>query len=224
MKREPCASDKLKIERELLSQGFETIAGVDEVGRGPLAGPVVCAAVVMPLKEIEIIQGVDDSKKLSPKKRELLAKLIRERALAYTVYEVNEKIIDEINILQATRLGMKNALESLKIVPDTVITDGNMTLDIPFPQRSIVHGDALSYSIGAASIVAKVFRDALMEEYAKTYPAYGFERNKGYGTAEHIRAIKEHGICPIHRQDVRKKSSGQTGRKARRRVPESAGI
>ncbi len=205
MKRELCASDKLKIERELLSQGFKTIAGVDEVGRGPLAGPVVCAAVVMPLKEIEIIQGVDDSKKLSPKKRELLAKLIRERALAYTVYEVNEKIIDEINILQATRLGMKNALESLKIVPDTVITDGNMTLDISFPQRSIVHGDALSYSIGAASIVAKVFRDALMEEYAKTYPAYGFERNKGYGTAEHIRAIKEHGICPIHRRTFVKK-------------------
>ena len=205
MKRELCASDKLKIERELLSQGFKTIAGVDEVGRGPLAGPVVCAAVVMPLKEIEIIQGVDDSKKLSPKKRELLAKLIRERALAYTVYEVNEKIIDEINVLQATRLGMKNALESLKIVPDTVITDGNMTLDISFPQRSIVHGDALSYSIGAASIVAKVFRDALMEEYAKTYPAYGFERNKGYGTAEHIRAIKEHGICPIHRRTFVKK-------------------
>ena len=205
MKRELCASDKLKIERELLSQGFKTIAGVDEVGRGPLAGPVVCAAVVMPLKEIEIIQGVDDSKKLSPKKRELLAKLIRERALADTVYEVNEKIIDEINILQATRLGMKNALESLKIVPDTVITDGNMTLDISFPQRSIVHGDALSYSIGAASIVAKVFRDALMEEYAKTYPAYGFERNKGYGTAEHIRAIKEHGICPIHRRTFVKK-------------------
>ena len=125
--------------------------------------------------------------------------------MAYTVYEVNEKIIDEINILQATRLGMKNALESLKIVPDTVITDGNMTLDISFPQRSIVHGDALSYSIGAASIVAKVFRDALMEEYAKTYPAYGFERNKGYGTAEHIRAIKEHGICPIHRRTFVKK-------------------
>ena len=205
MKRELGASEKLNIERELLSKGFKTIAGVDEVGRGPLAGPVVCAAVVMPLKEIEIIQGVDDSKKLSPKKRELLAKLIRERALAYTVYEVNEKIIDEINILQATRLGMKNALESLKIVPDTVITDGNMTLDISFPQRSIVHGDALSYSIGAASIVAKVFRDALMEEYAKTYPAYGFERNKGYGTAEHIRAIKEHGICPIHRRTFVKK-------------------
>ena len=205
MKRESCASDKLKIERELLSQGFKTIAGVDEVGRGPLAGPVVCAAGVIPLKEIEINKGVDDIKKLSPKKRELLAKLIRERALAYTVYEVNEKIIDEINILQATRLGMKNALESLKIVPDTVITDGNMTLDISFPQRSIVHGDALSYSIGAASIVAKVFRDALMEEYAKTYPAYGFERNKGYGTAEHIRAIKEHGICPIHRRTFVKK-------------------
>jgi ribonuclease HII len=166
---------------------------------------VVCAAVIMPLDEASIIEGVDDSKKLSPTKREKLASLIRERAIAYTMYEVSEKMIDEINILQATRLGMKQALEGLKIQPDVVITDGNMTLDIPFPQHSIVHGDALSYSIGAASIIAKVYRDALMDEFAKIYPAYGFERNKGYGTAEHMKAIKEMGACPIHRKTFIKK-------------------
>ena len=197
--------DKFKFEKTFLAQGARYIAGVDEVGRGPLAGPVVCAAVVMPLEEGLIVEGVDDSKKLSPKKREALAAWIKERALAYTVYEVSEKVIDEINILQATRLGMKNALLSLKLRPDTVITDGNMTLEIPFPQHSIVHGDALSYSIGAASIVAKVYRDALMDEFSKTYPVYGFERNKGYGTAEHIKAIKEYGICPFHRRTFTKK-------------------
>ena len=199
------AEDKLSIEKELLARGCAYIAGVDEVGRGPLAGPVVCAAVIMPLDEEALIEGVDDSKKLSAKRRETLAALIKERAFAYTVYELNEKTIEEINILQATRLGMKNALLSLPIRPDAVITDGNMTLDIPFPQRSIVRGDALSYSIGAASIVAKVYRDALMEKYAETYPAYGFERNKGYGTAEHIKAIKEQGLCPIHRRTFTKK-------------------
>ena len=187
--------DKFKFEKTFLAQGARYIAGVDEVGRGPLAGPVVCAAVVMPLEEGLIVEGVDDSKKLSPKKREALAAWIKERALAYTVYD----------IVQATRLGMKNALLSLKLRPDTVITDGNMTLEIPFPQHSIVHGDALSYSIGAASIVAKVYRDALMDEFSKTYPVYGFERNKGYGTAEHIKAIKEYGICPIHRRTFTKK-------------------
>lgn len=197
--------DKLKFEKALLAEGVRYIAGVDEVGRGPLAGPVVCAAVVMPLDENLIVEGVDDSKKLSPKKRETLAQLIKERAIAYTVYEVSEKVIDEINILQATRLGMKSALLALEPRPDAVITDGNMTLDIPFPQRSIIHGDALSYSIGAASIVAKVYRDALMDGFAKTYPVYGFERNKGYGTAEHIKAIKEYGICPIHRRTFTKR-------------------
>lgn len=199
------AEEKLRIERELLEKGYRYIAGVDEVGRGPLAGPVVCAAVIMPLEEALLVEGVDDSKKLSPKKRETLARLIKERAIAYTVYEVNEKIIDEINILEATKKGMKEALLGLKIAPDAVITDGNMTLDIPFPQRSVIHGDALSYSIGAASIVAKVYRDALMDDFAKTYPVYGFERNKGYGTAEHIEAIKEYGICPIHRRTFTKK-------------------
>lgn len=149
------AAEKLNIERELLQKGYRYIAGVDEVGRGPLAGPVVCAAVILPLDEELLIEGVDDSKKLSPKKREMLAALIRKRAIAYTTVEVSEAVIDEINILQATRAGMKEALLSLCVPPDAVITDGNMTLDIPFPQRSIVHGDALSYSIGAASIVAQ---------------------------------------------------------------------
>lgn len=205
MKREQDSAEKLEIERALLSRGYRCIAGVDEVGRGPLAGPVVCAAVIMPLGEDCLIPGVDDSKKLSPKKREALSEAIRERALAYAVSEVSEKEIDEINILQATRLGMKKALSALQIVPDMVITDGNMTLDVPFSQQSIVHGDALSYSIGAASIVAKVYRDALMDKFAEIYPQYGFEKNKGYGTAQHIKAIKEYGLCPIHRRTFVKK-------------------
>ena len=196
--------DKLRFERELQIKGNRYIAGVDEVGRGPLAGPVVCAAVIMPLDEASIIEGIDDSKKLSEKKRERLAVLIKERALAYTIVEIDEKTIDEINILQATKLGMKRALEALKITPDTVLTDGNMTLDISYPQKSVIHGDALSYSIGAASIIAKVHRDRLMVEYAETYPHYAFEKNKGYGTAAHIQGIKEHGICKIHRRTFTK--------------------
>ena len=197
--------DKLVYERALLESGARYIAGVDEVGRGPLAGPVVCAAVIMPLDEGLIIDGVDDSKKLSEKKRVRLAQEIKERALAYTVYEVSEAEIDRINILEATKKGMREALLALSISPDAVLTDGNMTLDIPFPQKSVVHGDALSYSIGAASIVAKVYRDALMDEFAKLYPAYAFEKNKGYGTAVHIQAIKEFGLCPIHRRTFTKK-------------------
>ncbi len=199
------AEEKLSYERALKAEGFEYIAGVDEVGRGPLAGPVVCAAVVMPLDEELLVVGVDDSKKLSAKKREELAALIKERALAYTIVEVSEKEIDEINILEATKLGMKRALEGLKIAPDTVLTDGNMTLDIPFPQTSVIHGDALSYSIGAASIIAKVYRDSKMDEFAKIYPQYAFDSNKGYGTAAHIQAIKEYGLCPIHRRTFTKK-------------------
>ncbi|MBQ9728711.1 MAG: ribonuclease HII [Clostridia bacterium] len=197
--------EKLQYERALLAKGYRYVAGVDEVGRGPLSGPVVCAAVVMPLEESELVIGVDDSKKLSEKKREELSAKIREKALCYTVIEIDEKTIDEINILEATRLGMKRAIESLSISPDVVLTDGNMTIDIPFPQTSVIHGDALSYSIGAASIVAKVHRDHLMDEYAKDYPQYGFEKNKGYGTAAHIQAIKEYGLCPIHRRTFTKK-------------------
>ena len=198
------AEEKLQYERALMAKGYRYIAGVDEVGRGPLAGPGVCAAVIMPIEEADLIVGVDDSKKLSAKKREQLSELIKEKAIAYSVYEVSEQIIDEINILEATKLGMKMALLSLPVVPDMVLTDGNMTLDITLPQYSIVKGDALSYSIGAASIVAKVHRDAMMDEYAKLYPAYAFDSNKGYGTAAHIQAIKEQGLCPIHRRTFTK--------------------
>ena len=204
MKKQKEQVDKLRYERALLEKGYAFIAGVDEVGRGPLAGPVVCAAVIMPLDKERIIEGVDDSKKLSAKKREMLAEKIKETALYYTIVEVDEKRIDEINILEATKEGMKKALLALEQAPDFVLTDGNMTLDIPFKQTSIVSGDALSYSIGAASILAKVYRDNLMDEYAKTYPVYAFEKNKGYGTAVHIAAIKEYGLCPIHRKTFTK--------------------
>ena len=176
-----------------------------------MAGPVVCAAVVMPLEEAALVIGVDDSKKLSEKKREQLAEEIKEKAIAYAMVEVSEKTIDEINILEATKLGMKQAVETLVLPkelgaqPEIVLTDGNMTLDIALPQKSIIGGDALSYSIGAASIIAKVYRDHLMENYAKEYPMYAFEKNKGYGTAAHIQGIKEHGLCPIHRRTFTKK-------------------
>ncbi len=153
----------------------------------------------MPLDEALRVRGVDDSKKLSPKKREALAEEIARVARGYAIEEVSEKVIDEINILRATMLGMKRAVARLPFA-DMVLTDGNMTLDIPLPQRSIVKGDALVYSIGAASILAKVYRDRLMRAYAECYPEYGFERNAGYGTAEHIRAIREVGICEIHRR------------------------
>ena len=195
--------DKLSYERELLNSGYKYICGVDEVGRGPLAGPVVCAAVIMPLDDL--IEGVDDSKKLSEKKRENIARLIREKAVALNICRVEPEIIDKINILEATKLCMKNAVEGLSVKPDYVITDGNMTLDISLPQKSIIKGDALSYTIGCASIAAKVFRDALMVGYAKQYPEYLFEGNKGYGSAQHIAAIKQHGLCPIHRRSFTKK-------------------
>ena len=210
MKKTWNAEEKLRIERELLAQGYHYIIGVDEVGRGPLAGPVVCAAVLMDLEEDARIVGIDDSTKVSEKKREILSSEIIQNAKAYTMVEVSEKIIDQINILEATKLGMKNAVEQLikkaGLTEDyIVLTDGNMTLNLKCPQHSVVHGDALSYSIGAASIIAKVYRDRLMDEFAKSYPQYGFEKNKGYGTKAHIQGIKEHGLCPIHRKTFTKK-------------------
>lgn len=190
-------------ERELIEKGCKYICGVDEVGRGPLAGPVVCAAVIMPLDDI--IEGVDDSKKLSAKKREMLSEKILKTAVAYSICRVEPQIIDEINILQATRLCMKNAVDSLSVAPDFVLTDGNMTLDISVPQRSIIKGDALSYSIGAASIIAKVYRDKLMADYAEIYPQYGFESNVGYGSKAHMQAIERFGLTPIHRRSFTKR-------------------
>lgn len=195
--------DKLKYERELAEEGYALVCGVDEVGRGPLAGPVVCAAVIMPADDI--IEGVDDSKKLSAKMREYLSEKITEKAVSYAICAVEPQIIDEINILEATKFGMKHAVESLAIKPQFVLTDGNMTLDIAYPQRSIIKGDSLSYSIGAASVIAKVYRDKLMEKYDLIYPEYAFARNKGYGTKIHIEAIKNCGLSPLHRRSFTKK-------------------
>lgn len=190
-------------ERELWQSGCGLVCGVDEVGRGPLAGPVVCAAVIMP--QDNIIEGVDDSKKLSAKKREELSEKIIKNVVAYAICRVEPQIIDQINILQATRLCMKNAVESLAVKPDFVLTDGNMTLDIDVPQRSIIKGDSLSYSIGAASIIAKVYRDKIMCDYAEVYPEYDFASNKGYGSKKHIQAIIDAGLCPVHRKSFTKK-------------------
>ena len=190
--------DKLEYERRLLNEGYKYICGVDEVGRGPLAGPVVCAAVIMPLDKL--VEGVDDSKKIGKKKREIIAEKILDCAVACRICRVEREIIDKINILQATRLCMKNAVEGLSVKPDFVLTDGNMTLDISVPQTSIIKGDAKSYTIGAASIVAKVYRDNIMKEYAALYPQYGFETNAGYGSRAHIEAIEKYGLTPIHRR------------------------
>ena len=205
MRKKKEQPDKLAFEREMLSLGAEYIAGVDEAGRGPLAGPVVCAAVIMPLGAGALLEGVDDSKKIKEGERERLAAFIRERAVAYNVCAIGNEEIDAINILEATRLCMKRAVEGLSVEPDIVFTDGNFALDIGIPQQNIVKGDALSYSIGAASILAKVHRDRLMCEYDKIYPQYGFAAHKGYGTAAHEAAIREYGLCEIHRRTFTKK-------------------
>ena len=177
--------------------GFRLIAGVDEVGRGPPAGPVVCCAAIMPLDEP--IDGVDDSKKLSAKKRELLAEEIKKRAIACSIFQVESDEIDRINILNAVKKCMTGAVEGLSVRPDIVLVDG-LDIGLPFQAKYIAKGDALSYTIGCASIVAKVYRDRLMEEYAAVYPAYGFEQHKGYGTKRHIEAIREVGPCAITRR------------------------
>ena len=180
------------------------IAGIDEAGRGPLAGPVVCACVIMPLEDDKIIEGINDSKKLTEKKRGELEILIKERAIAYSVVEIDEKVIDEINILNATKLGMKKALESLNIVPDIVLIDA-VKINTEIKQENIIKGDSLSYNIAAASILAKVHRDRLMLELDKKYPEYAFAKHKGYGTALHIECLKKFGKCPIHRESFIKK-------------------
>ena len=216
MKPRPPLSQKLIYEREMLALGAEYIAGADEVGRGPLAGPVVCAAVILPLEEASLIEGVDDSKKLKAAERERLAALIRERAVSYAICEEDPAVIDRINILEATKLCMKRAVEALSPAPDVVLIDGNFRIDVSMPQQSIVKGDALSYSIGAASILAKVHRDKLMEAYAAIYPQYGFAAHKGYGTAAHIKAIREYGPCAIHRKTFIKKLWAGEGKSAPR--------
>ena len=197
MAKEKEQIDKLKFEHEEEAKGNFLIAGMDEVGRGPLAGPVCVACVIMPLDDI--IEGVDDSKKISEKKRDLLFEQIKEKAIAYSIEMVDEQTIDKINILEATKLCMKNAIESLSIKPDVVLVDAISKLDTDVNLRGIIKGDALSYSIGCASILAKVTRDRLMVELSKEYPEYGFEKHKGYGTKVHIEALKEYGPCVYHR-------------------------
>ena len=187
----------LEIENNCIEKGYKLIAGVDEAGRGPLAGPVVSACVIMPLDDI--IEGVDDSKKLSEKKRDFLFDKIVEKAIAYKISVVSEKVIDEINILNATKMSMKECIEGMEIKPDIVLVDA-VKLEMEVPCVPIIHGDALSYSIAAASILAKVSRDRIMQEYDKVYPQYLFAKHKGYGTKMHIEAIKEHGSCEIHRK------------------------
>lgn len=188
----------LEYERQLQDSGAQYIAGIDEAGRGPLAGPVVVAGVIMPLNDSDIIEGVNDSKKLSAKKRDLLYDLIMERALDVQVAIIDNETIDRDNILNATKSGMKKCIDGFKQV-DRVLIDA-VNLDAKVPTLSIIHGDALSYSIAAASIIAKVTRDRLMLEYHEKYPQYNFAKHKGYGTAEHISLLKEHGPCPIHRR------------------------
>lgn len=190
-------NDMLEYERQLQDSGAQYIAGIDEAGRGPLAGPVVVAGVIMPLNDSDIIEGVNDSKKLSAKKRDLLYDLIMERAIDVQVAIIDNETIDRDNILNATKSGMKKCIDGFKHV-DRVLIDA-VRLDAKVPTLSIIHGDALSYSIAAASIIAKVTRDRLMLGYHEKYPQYNFAKHKGYGTAEHIRLLKEHGPCPIHR-------------------------
>lgn len=173
------------------------IAGIDEAGRGPLAGPLVCACVIMP--KTDLIEDIDDSKKLSAKKRECLFDKITEKAITYSIIEIDEKTIDEINILNATKLGMKKALEGLSVVPELVLTDA-VRIETDIPQQNIIHGDGLSYNIAAASILAKVYRDRLMQKLSLSYPQYLFAQHKGYGTKQHIENLKKYGPCPHHRK------------------------
>ena len=179
-------------------KSFGLVAGIDEAGRGPLAGPVVCACVIMPLEQENLIEGINDSKKLSSKKREQLFDKIIEKAISYCIVEVDEKTIDRINILQATKMGMKNALDGLKIKPSTVLIDA-VKIDTEINQVNIIKGDAKSYNIASASILAKVYRDRLMDKFALQFPQYGFEKHKGYGTKLHIEMLKKYGKCDIHR-------------------------
>lgn len=193
-----------RYEKEYYEKGYKLIGGIDEAGRGPLAGPVVAACVILP--EGCLIEGVNDSKKLSEKKREKLYDEIIEKAISWGVGIKDNNVIDEINILEATRCAMHEAIEKLNVKPDFIFIDAEKKVDTDnIPYLPIVKGDALSISIAAASIIAKVTRDRMMRKYDIEYPEYGFEKHKGYGTKLHVDAIKEYGLTPIHRRSFTKK-------------------
>ena len=200
-------TDLWSYEHACRDEGFATVCGVDEAGRGPLAGPVCAAAVILP--QDLMIEGLNDSKKLTEKRREALYEIITREAVAYGIAFADEREIDEINILQATFLAMRRAFEKLTVTPDIALIDGNRAPWLSCREHTIVHGDALSASIAAASILAKVTRDRLMEEYDAQYPQYGFAVHKGYGTQRHYAALREFGACPIHRQTFLRKFYGE---------------
>ena len=187
------------MEKELYNKGFKYICGIDEAGRGPLAGPVVVAGVIMPKNSM--IEGVNDSKKVSEKKREKLYDMILEEAISYSVAIIGQDVIDEMNILNATKQGVTKVVEELDVKPNLILVDALTHINTKgIPYDSIIKGDAKCYNIAAASIIAKVTRDRIMREWDEIYPQYGFINHKGYGTAKHIEAIKEYGPCPIHRR------------------------
>lgn len=196
-----------QIEQSFFDKGFKVICGVDEAGRGPLAGPVCAAAVILPPNAE--IPGLNDSKKLSDKRRRELFPVIKERAIAYGIAFADHKEIDEINILQATYLAMERAISKLSVKPDLALIDGNRAKDFGIPVETVVHGDSLSVSIAAASILAKVTRDDYMLQMAEQYRGYGFEIHKGYGTKAHYAALTEQGPCQIHRMTFLKKFYGE---------------
>ena len=188
-----------KIDKEFFDKGVKYIAGIDEAGRGPLAGPVVVASVILP--QDSMIEGINDSKKVSEAKREKLYDIIINEAISYGVGIIYQDEIDEINILQATKKGLTEAIKQMEIKPNIIMVDALSGIDtLGIPYKSIIKGDAKCYSIAAASIIAKVTRDRIMREWDKVYPEYGFGSHKGYGTAKHIAAIREFGPCPIHRR------------------------
>lgn len=202
-KEEERLNELKKIEKELHNNGMKYICGIDEAGRGPLAGPVVVASVIMP--EDSMIEGVNDSKKVSEKKREKLYDEITKNAISWSVAIIDHKKIDEENILNATKEGLTNCIQSLETKPNIIIVDALEKINTcGIPYQSIIKGDAKCYSIAAASIIAKVTRDRIMRQWDEVYPQYGFAKHKGYGTTAHISAIKEYGLCPIHRRSFTK--------------------
>lgn len=195
-----------EFDKQLLNENIKYIAGIDEVGRGPLAGPVVTACVVMPYEEM--ISGVFDSKKVTKKNRERLFEEIKSKAISYSISVVNQNVIDDINILNATKECMKQSYNALNVKPDILLIDA-VKLNVCENETAIIKGDETSYVIACASILAKVYRDRLMEEYAKVYPEYDFENNVGYGTKKHVEAIKNCGVTPIHRLSFLSKIIGE---------------